>query len=176
LLRPGLNAAAAVLLGLAPAAQAHGVAAHKAPANAPVSTEQHDWGRQGEPSSARRTMRIEMHDTMRFAPAQLRVREGDTVRLIVRNRGKTMHELVLGTPAELAAHAELMKKHPGMEHDEPYMAHVPPGQTREVVWTFNRAGQFAFACLIPGHFEAGMTGGITVTAARPSSATRKDAP
>ncbi|TSE28345.1 hypothetical protein Tther_02140 [Tepidimonas thermarum] len=39
-----------------------------------------------------------------------------------------MHEIVIGTPEELAAHAELMKKHPGMEHDEPHMAHVPPGR------------------------------------------------
>ena len=58
-----------------------------------------------------------------------------------------------------------MKKHPGMEHDEPYMAHVASGRTGELVWTFNRAGEFEFACLIPGHFEAGMIGRIAVVAA-----------
>jgi uncharacterized cupredoxin-like copper-binding protein len=55
-----------------------------------------------------------------------------------------------------------MKKHPGMEHDEPYMAHVDPGRKGTIVWTFNRAGSIEFACLIPGHFEAGMIGRITV--------------
>ena len=49
-----------------------------------------------------------------------------------------------------------------MEHDEPYMAHVPPGQTGEIVWTFNRAGRFEFACLIAGHYQDGMKGVITV--------------
>ena len=64
--------------------------------------------------------------------------------------------------AENAKHAELMVKFPNMEHDEPYMAHVPPGQTRDIVWTFNRAGTFEFACLIAGHYGAGMKGSITV--------------
>jgi hypothetical protein len=58
--------------------------------------------------------------------------------------------------------SELMKKHPGMEHDEPYMAHVDLGQKGTIVWTFNRAVSFEFACLIPGHFEAGMIGRINV--------------
>jgi len=69
-------------------------------------------------------------------------------------------------PLNAAAHAELMKKHPGMEHDEPYMAHVAPGQTGEIVWHFNRPGDFEFACLIPGHFEAGMVGRIRVEPAQ----------
>jgi uncharacterized cupredoxin-like copper-binding protein len=75
-----------------------------------------------------------------------------------------MHEIVIGTPAELEAHAEMMKKHPNMEHDEPYMAHVSPGQRSDIVWTFNREGDFEFACLLPGHFEAGMRGTIRVRA------------
>lgn len=142
---------------------AHGDTTH-APnrKDAPVSTEQYDWGRAGDPRLARRTVRIEMADTMRFSPTLLRVREGDTVRIVAHNRGKVMHELVLGTKAELASHAELMRKHPGMEHDETYMAHVPPGQQREIVWTFNRPGTFGFACLVSGHYEAGMVGRVDV--------------
>jgi uncharacterized cupredoxin-like copper-binding protein len=93
------------------------------------------------------------------------VSEGDTLRLRAVNAGRVMHEIVIGTPEELMAHAELMKKHPGMEHDEPYMAHVSPGKRGDIVWTFNRAGDFEFACLIPGHFEAGMRGTVRVRAA-----------
>jgi uncharacterized cupredoxin-like copper-binding protein len=63
---------------------------------------------------------------------------------------------------ELKAHGELMKKHPGMEHDEPYMAHVSSGKKEEMVWHFTKAGEFHYACLVPGHFEAGMIGKITV--------------
>jgi uncharacterized cupredoxin-like copper-binding protein len=80
----------------------------------------------------------------------------------VTNAGKVMHEMVLGTMQDLKAHAELMEKHPGMEHDEPYMAHVPPGRTAEILWQFAKAGEFHYGCLVPGHLEAGMIGKITV--------------
>ena len=56
----------------------------------------------------------------------------------------------------------MMKKFPGMEHDEPYMAHVSPGKTDEIVWHFTKAGEFFYACLLPGHLEAGMIGKIVV--------------
>ena len=64
-----------------------------------------------------------------------------------------------------------MVKFPNMEHDEPYMAHVKPGESGEIVWTFNRPGDFDFACLIAGHYQAGMVGKIKVAPAgngRPS--------
>ena len=73
-----------------------------------------------------------------------------------------MHEMVLGTMDELKKHAELMKKHPGMEHDEPHMAHVASGKTGEMGWRFTQAGTFYYGCLIPGHFEAGMIGKVIV--------------
>src|SRR5690606_21400269 len=87
---------------------------------------------------------------------------GDTVRFVIRNRGRMLHEMVIGTPDELARHAALMAKFPGMEHDAPYMAHVDPGQSGDIVWHFNRSGRFEFACLIAGHYEAGMRGTLTV--------------
>ena len=90
------------------------------------------------------------------------MREGETVRFVVRNAGKVLHEMVIGTPEELRAHAEMMKKHPGMEHDEPFMTHVAASRSGEIVWNFNRPGSFQFACLLPGHFEAGMIGTLVV--------------
>jgi uncharacterized cupredoxin-like copper-binding protein len=84
------------------------------------------------------------------------------VRFIVENKGKMPHEMVLGTMEELKEHAALMKKFPGMEHDEPSIAHVAPGAHGEIGWRFSRAGTYYFACLVPGHFEAGMIGTITV--------------
>jgi uncharacterized cupredoxin-like copper-binding protein len=149
----------AALLAASPA-WAHGEKPH-APPRA-VIKEQKDWGIAGEAKQVTRTITLTMTDNMRFTPDRIEVRQGETVRLRLRNDGKLLHELVLGTPQELAAHAEQMLKHPGMEHDEPYMAHVPPGQRGEIIWTFNRAGEFEFACLIAGHFQAGMKGRITV--------------
>jgi uncharacterized cupredoxin-like copper-binding protein len=120
------------------------------------------FGKAYDPRKAKREVRIDMADTMRYSPAQIVVKRGETVRFLVRNRGAQMHEMVLGTRKELEEHAELMRKHPGMEHDEPHMAHVPPGKIGQMGWQFNKAGEFYYGCLIPGHFEAGMVGKIIV--------------
>ncbi|TNF60700.1 MAG: hypothetical protein EP306_08150 [Burkholderiales bacterium] len=151
------------MLPAAGAALAHGSQPHGHQGHGgPVIREQKPWGIAAEPREARRTVEIRMTDDMRFSPSHLDVREGETLRLRAVNRGQVMHEIVIGTREELQAHAELMRKHPNMEHDEPYMAHVAPGQRGDIVWTFNRPGDFEFACLIPGHFEAGMRGTIRV--------------
>jgi uncharacterized cupredoxin-like copper-binding protein len=101
-----------------------------------------------------------MSDTMHFSPDSLRVKRGETIRFVVKNDGKLLHEMMLGSERSLEEHAALMRKFPEMEHDEPYMVHVEPGKTGEMVWTFDKTGQIGFACLIPGHFEAGMTGKV----------------
>jgi len=98
------------------------------------------FGKTGDATKAARTIRVDMSDKMRFSPASISVKQGETVKFVVRNSGKTLHEFVLGTMPELREHAELMKKHPGMEHDEPYMAHVAPGKTQTVIWQFTKAG------------------------------------
>jgi len=146
-----------------PAAYAHGTEEHGRKSGA-VRKEQKAWGIAGDAGAAKRTVEVRMTDNMRFGPDKLEVRQGDTVRFVVHNAGRVMHEFVIGTRDELEEHAALMKKFPNMEHDEPYMAHVAPGRTGEIVWTFNRAGEFDFACLLPGHFDAGMSGRIKVSA------------
>ena len=109
-----------------------------------------------------KTIEISMADTMRFSPAMLSIKSGDVVRFLVSNDGALQHEFVLGTPDSLSEHAKLMIKFPNMEHEEPYMAHVDPGKEMEIVWQFTKAGAFEFGCLLPGHFQAGMKGTITV--------------
>ncbi len=143
----------------------HGDTGHGTkPAARKLSTEEHPFGREGNPKKAARTIAVDMADTMRFTPGDITVKQGETVKFVVRNRGKVMHEMVIGTEDELKKHAEQMKKHPTMEHDEPYMAHVKPGTKEEIVWTFTKPGTYMYGCLIPGHFEAGMKGSIKVVA------------
>jgi uncharacterized cupredoxin-like copper-binding protein len=120
------------------------------------------FGREGDPAKATRTIRVDMSDAMRFTPADITVKRGETVKLVATNKGQVLHEMVLGTSDELEKHAQMMRKFPGMEHDEPHMAHVKPGNSGEIVWQFTKAGEFQFACLIPGHSEAGMVGKVTV--------------
>ncbi len=144
------------------AAFAHGDEAHT---KKPVATkmEQKAWGIGGDAKAIKRTIEIKMGDTMRFTPDKIEVKQGETVKFVLKNNGKVMHELVIGTRKELDEHAALMVKFPGMEHDEPYMAHVGPGKAGEIIWHFNKAGEFDFACLIAGHYQAGMLGKISVT-------------
>ncbi|WP_422087508.1 cupredoxin domain-containing protein [Variovorax sp.] len=155
-------AACLALAAAATAAQAHENHAAKPQGAATLAPEQKPWGIAGKAGAVKRTIDIAMADDMTFTPSVIEVREGDTIRLRLKNRGKDLHELVLGTTAEIEAHAAMMKKFPGMEHDEPWMVHVPPGKTGDMVRTFNRAGDFDFACLVKDHYELGMAGRIRV--------------
>jgi uncharacterized cupredoxin-like copper-binding protein len=155
--------AAAVLTAAGGTVAAHGDSHTKSEkASSSHVVEEKVFGRPGDPKKATRTIRIDMSDTMRFFPDTVQVKRGETVRFVVTNSNKLMHEMVIGTMQELKEHAELMKKHPGMEHDEPYMAHVAPGKKETIVWQFTKPGEFYYGCLLPGHFEAGMIGKIAV--------------
>lgn len=162
-------ATAAMLALTMSSAFAHGNDEHKKAHNAEVKKEQQPWGIAGDSREVKRTIRIAMTDDMRFTPSTIQVQEGETVRFIVQNKGKVMHEMVIGTKSALDEHAALMQKFPNMEHDEAHMAHVATGKQGELVWKFNRAGEFDFACLIPGHYQAGMVGKINVAAAKEAS-------
>ena len=148
--------------GLPIAAAAHGDEHHPRDPKAPISTEHHPWGQEGDPRQARRTVRVAMADTMRFTPDRIEIRRGETVTFELRNQGRLLHEFVIGTPDELAQHAELMKKFPDMEHDAPYMAHVKPGTRQRITWRFTEPGTFHAGCLIAGHWEAGMKATLIV--------------
>ena len=119
-------------------------------------------GKPGDAAKVSRTIAVNMSDSMRYEPAQITVKRGETIKFVARNSGKLKHEMILGPIKELKAHAELMKKFPDMEHDEPNQLVVDPGKTGELVWLFTKAGIVEFACLQPGHFEAGMRGKVAV--------------
>ncbi|MFZ5567859.1 MAG: cupredoxin domain-containing protein [Pseudomonadota bacterium] len=119
-------------------------------------------GKPGMAAKVNRTITIEMNDSMRYAPADLQVKQGETIRFVVKNVGKVKHELSLGTQKELMEHLEQMKKFPDMEHDEPSKITLAPGKQGEIIWQFTKAGPVNFACLMPGHYEAGMKGVVRV--------------
>ncbi|MFW8635668.1 cupredoxin domain-containing protein [Cribrihabitans pelagius] len=127
---------------------------------------EHPAGLPASPEHAARTVEITMLETggggMIFEPAELAFRKGETVLLKAVNGGEMVHELVLDTKARNAMHGEMMKK--GMEgsHASANAITLAPGETGGIAWTFSNAGTFEFACLIPGHYEAGMSGTIAV--------------
>jgi uncharacterized cupredoxin-like copper-binding protein len=147
---------------LSPLAFSAGEPHGKAHASPSLSGEEHPFGKQGDPKKATRTIAVDMSDAMRFTPSEITVRQGETIHFVVKNKGKLLHEMVIGTMDGLKEIHEMIKKHPDREHGEPYMTHVSPGKQETMVWQFTQAGEFYYACLIPGHFEAGMIGKIRV--------------
>lgn len=123
-------------------------------------------GAAGEAKNAKRTVKFEMRESddgqMLFEPASLKVKKGETLRLAFVNKGETDHEFVMDTMDAVMEHKALMEKFPEMEHADPNSIRLAPGARGEIVWTFVNDGDFTFACLIPGHYESGMHGAITV--------------
>ena len=123
-------------------------------------------GKAGQAAKVKRTVTITMMENddghMLFKPASLKVKAGETVRLKFVNKGETDHEFVMDGHDEIMKHKDLMQKFPEMEHDDPNAIRLAPGAKGEIIWTFAKAGGFEFACLIPGHYESGMRGDISV--------------
>jgi uncharacterized cupredoxin-like copper-binding protein len=153
---------------LAPPPVIAGEAAGKSSANAQKARKQargpmeQPFGRQGDPRKVKRVISIDMSDTMRFFPSEVSVKRGDTVRFEVRNIGELAHEMVIGTMDDLKKHAAHMKKNGEMHHADANAAHAAPGTSERIVWQFTKSGEFYYACLVPGHFDAGMIGTIVV--------------
>ena len=122
-------------------------------------------GEPGNPRKPFRTVQVTMHEgsgTMGFTPDRLEIRRGEQIKFVISNIGALAHEFVLASTQDNLKHAELMRKYPDMEHDDPNGKTVQPSGKAEILWRFSKKGEFEFACLIPGHREAGMTGKIIV--------------
>lgn len=122
-------------------------------------------GKPGDAANVDRTIDVTMRETddgnMIFEPASLEIAKGETIRFNVMNKGEFEHEFVIDTIEGNAEHKELMAKM-DMEHDDPNSVRLDEGGTGEVIWNFANEGTFEFACLIPGHYESGMHGPISV--------------
>jgi uncharacterized cupredoxin-like copper-binding protein len=150
------HSAAAVLLlcctALANGAQAHDETAFSA-------------GEPGNPKQPARVVEVVMREDdgkMAFVPDKIEVRKNEQIRFVIRNDGLLKHEFTLASVKDNDKHAALMQKYPDMEHDDPNAKTVDPGKSTEILWRFSKTGEFEFACLIPGHREAGMHGFVHV--------------
>ena len=123
-------------------------------------------GQPGVAANVTRTVVVDMKDDMRFHSSVFSVKQGETIRFVAKNSGKVKHEMVLGTAKDLKDHYEVMKKNPEMEHEDPNMVTVAPGKAGEIIWHFTSAGKVDFACLQPGHFDAGMKGQVNVASSK----------
>ena len=118
-------------------------------------------GEPGDPAKQSRTIEVEMSE-MNYEPFRIEVKRGEQIRFVLRNVGTEDHEFLLATTEENLKHAEDMKKHPHMEHDDPNGVRLAPAKSAEIVWKFTKAGTFEYSCLIPDHRDYGMIGQIQV--------------
>ena len=154
---------------------------------APAST--YDFGQPAPASKATRSVEVVMGD-MSFTPKAIDIKAGETIRFVLVNKGQLLHEFNLGDAAMHARHQQEMLQMQqsgmltptgmkemshdmagmdhaamghGMKHDDPNSVLVEPGKTAELTWTFSKATSLEFACNIPGHYQAGMVGKLTVS-------------
>lgn len=137
------------------------------------------FGEAAPAAKASRTVQVVLQD-ISFSPTSLQVKAGETVRFVLVNKGQLLHEFNLGDAAMHAEHQKEMLRmqaggmaamdhgamghgdKAGMQHDDPNSVLVEPGQTAELTWTFGQAGELEFACNVPGHYQAGMVGKLTI--------------
>lgn len=143
-----------------------------------------EFGKPAKAADATRTITVVMRDNL-YEPEAISVQSGETVRFVIRNEGEFVHEFNLGTAAMHAAHQaemmmmvehgvlepdrinhERMKMDMGggktMEHDDPNSLLLEPGKSGEIVWSFTTATGLEFACNVPGHYDAGMVGKLSI--------------
>ena len=152
-------ALAALLTSLAP------LIASGAPGDPGHSHETFTAGEPGNPKRPSRVVQISMKEAdgkMLFIPDRVEVKKGEQIRFVLRNNGELAHEFMLASREDNDKHAELMKKYPEMEHDDPNGKTLQTKKSTDLVWKFTKTGEFEFACLIPGHREAGMHGKVIV--------------
>ncbi|MBP0115724.1 cupredoxin domain-containing protein [Bradyrhizobium vignae] len=123
--------------------------------------ENYSAGEPGDPKKPARTIEVLLNE-IDYTPAKIEVKRGEQIRFVLRNVGKEDHEFLLATTKENLAHAEEMKKHPHMEHDDPNAVRLAPSMTAEILWKFSKPGTFEYSCLIPDHRDNGMIGHVTV--------------
>jgi uncharacterized cupredoxin-like copper-binding protein len=142
---------ALAIVGCAAGAMAHG--------------KHYSSGAPGNPDAKSRTVKIVMKEgdgEMAYEPNRIKVKRGEQIRFVIKNDGALKHEFMLATVKENAEHGKLMERFPSMEHDDPNGKTIEAGESAEMLWKFTKAGTFEFACLIPGHHQAGMHGLVVV--------------
>lgn len=144
---------ALAITGFASQAMAHGDEKHYS-AGEPAKS--------GEKARMVEVVMKEGDGAMSYSPDRIDVKRGETIHFVIKNEGALTHEFMLATVAENAEHGKLMEKFPMMEHDDPNGKTLEAGKSAEVLWKFTKAGTFEFACLVPGHHQAGMHGTIVV--------------
>ena len=140
-------------------------------------------GMAGDAAKVTRTIKVVMHDNY-YEPENISVKEGETVRFLIRNAGEFVHEFNIATgPMHVAHQPEMMMVEHGalepdginhtrmkmdmgggktMEHNAPNSVLLEPKESKKIIWKFDTDAKLEFACNVPGHYESGMVGKISI--------------
>lgn len=114
-----------------------------------------------EQQATERTVGVEMVDNA-FEPTSVDIEMGETIRFVFENTGAVAHDALIGDADAQAEHEEEMSEAEGMEHGagddggDGDAITVEPGETGELVYTFDEPGALEIGCHEPGHYTAGM--------------------
>ena len=169
---PALALAAAIAWTMSPGfaqtavARARSDQDQSAHRHGPAVSDKFVFGEPAKSGKVARTARIIMTDGS-FEPGSLEVKVGETIRFVVTNKGEIDHDFTIGDAATQTAHraemVEMAEKGSEMHTaDDPNAIFVKAGRTGTLIWKFTHAGSFEFDCNVPGHYEAGMTGVLSV--------------
>ena len=135
-------------------------------------------GEKGDPAEVSKVIVIKMYDNY-YEPNKLEIEKNQTVKFIVYNYGKLVHEFNIATKVMHLKHQaemmkmveneillvnridkkkmkELAKKDHSMSHSHSNSLLLEPNQSGEIIWKFNTNIDIEIACNVPGHYEAGM--------------------
>ncbi len=160
-----MSLSAALALGAVTTAAVAAPSSAHAPEKQASEAAQFAAGEPGAPNKPFRVVEVAMIEgsgTVNFSPNRIAVKMGEQIKFVITNKGALEHEFKLDSIERIAKHKIAMEKNPEMVHDEPNGTSLEPGKSAEILWKFSQAGTYEFACLVPGHYEAGMHGTVIV--------------
>lgn len=119
----------------------------------------------------RRTVQVAMNE-FSFEPAEFEAVAGETIEFVVTNLGVVEHEFRLSNEHRIeehlaSGHADHDDSGDGGHHEDgDVILLVQPGETDSITVTFGEDTTLysEVACLIPGHYEAGMKAPMSLSA------------
>ena len=135
-------------------------------------------GEKGNIKDVTKIITVKMFDNY-YEPNEIIVKKGETVKFVVKNIGKLVHELNIATKemhkkhqpemAKMVEHEilladkidknkmkEMAKMDHAMAHKHANSVLLEPNGTGEIIWKFSTLAKLEIACNVPGHYEAGM--------------------
>lgn len=138
------------------------------------------FGQVGDVSHIDRVIEVDMGE-MYFTPDNYSFERGETVKFMLINSGRVVHEFAIGTEETQKAHEKemtaLMREgmmttrvlrhdrmlEAGMMHVDANARLLEPDEESELVWTFSgEQDELIIACNVPGHRAAGMEASVTI--------------